>query len=59
LENESWAVDLAYNGEDGYDLAAGEEYDVIVLDLMLPGMDGMEICRKFKGTKYSHADFNC
>ena len=48
LEQEAFAVDIAYDGSGGYDLAASESYDVIVLDLMLPGMDGMEICRKLR-----------
>jgi DNA-binding response OmpR family regulator len=48
FEQETWAVDVAYDGEEGYDLASGEEYDAIVLDLMLPRMDGMEICRKLR-----------
>ncbi len=45
LEQEAYAVDVAYDGEYGYDLAVTEEYDVIILDLMLPKMDGLEICR--------------
>jgi DNA-binding response OmpR family regulator len=48
FEQESWATDVAYDGESGYDLASSESYDVIVLDLMLPKMDGMEICRKLR-----------
>jgi DNA-binding response OmpR family regulator len=48
LEQESYAVDVAYDGNDGYDLASSECYDVIVLDLMLPGMDGVEICRRLR-----------
>ncbi len=48
LEQESYAVDVAYDGEYGYDLAVTEEYDVIILDLMLPKMDGMKICRKLR-----------
>lgn len=48
LEQESYAVDVAYDGNDGYDLASSEGYDVIVLDLMLPGMDGVEICRRLR-----------
>ncbi|MCX6726145.1 MAG: response regulator transcription factor [Candidatus Shapirobacteria bacterium] len=48
LEQESYVVDVAYNGADGYDLAVSENYDVIVLDLMLPDMDGIEICRKLR-----------
>lgn len=51
LEQETFAVDTAYDGIEGYDLASSEEYDVIVLDLMLPGMDGVEICRKLRGEK--------
>jgi len=48
LEQESYAVDVAYDGIEGYDLAAGEEYDAIILDLMLPGMDGLAICNKLR-----------
>lgn len=48
LEQESYAVDVAYDGNDGYDLAATEEYDLIILDIMLPGMDGLEICKKLR-----------
>ena len=48
LEQETYAVDVAYTGTDGYDLASTEEYDCIILDLMLPGMDGMTICRELR-----------
>jgi len=48
LEQESFAVDVAFTGNDGYDLAATEGYDVIILDLLLPGMDGIEICKKVR-----------
>ncbi len=48
LEIKSMAVDVSYDGLDGFDLAESEEYDVIVLDLMLPGMNGLEICRKLR-----------
>lgn len=48
LEQESFAVDIAYEGTSGFDLASGEEYNVVVLDLMLPGMDGMEICKNLR-----------
>jgi DNA-binding response OmpR family regulator len=51
LEQEAFAVDVAYDGDEGYDLAAAENYDVIILDLMLPGMDGIEICRKLRAEK--------
>ena len=48
LEQESYAVDLAYDGEYAYDLAATEDYDVIVLDLMLPKMSGLELCQQLR-----------
>lgn len=48
LEQERYAVDVVYDGESGYDLASTEDYDVIILDLMLPKMDGLEICRKLR-----------
>jgi len=48
LEQEHHAVDVCYTGTDGYDMAASEEYDLIILDLMLPGMDGMTICKQLR-----------
>jgi two-component system OmpR family response regulator len=51
LVQEGLAVDIAYDGLDGYDLASVETYDVIVLDLMLPGMDGVAICEKLREEK--------
>lgn len=51
LEQERYAVDVVYDGTTGYDLAASEEYDLIILDLMLPGMDGMAICKKLRSEK--------
>jgi DNA-binding response OmpR family regulator len=51
LEQEKYAVDVAYTGDDGYDMAASEDYDLIILDLMLPGMDGMQICKKLREEK--------
>jgi DNA-binding response OmpR family regulator len=48
LEQESYTVDIAYDGTTGYDFAATGDFDVIVLDLMLPDLDGMEICRKLR-----------
>lgn len=48
LEQERFAVDVAYDGNDGYDLAFTEDYDVLILDLMLPGMDGLSICKKLR-----------
>jgi DNA-binding response OmpR family regulator len=51
LEQERYAVDVAYDGTSGFDLASTEEYDLIVLDLMLPGMDGMAVCRDLRKQK--------
>lgn len=51
LEQEKYAVDVAYTGTEGYDLAATEEYDLIILDIMLPEMDGITICKKIREQK--------
>jgi DNA-binding response OmpR family regulator len=51
LEFERYAVDVAYDGVSGYDLAVGEKYDLILLDLMLPGKDGVRICRDLRSEK--------
>ena len=48
LEQEHYAIDVCYTGTDGFDLASTEEYDAIILDLMLPGMSGLEICKKLR-----------
>lgn len=48
LEQETYAVDIAYDGEEGFDLASTEEFDLIILDLMLPKMDGITICKKLR-----------
>jgi DNA-binding response OmpR family regulator len=43
LEQERYAADVVYDGNDGYDMASTEDYDLLILDRMLPGMDGMKI----------------
>ena len=48
LQQEKHVVDVAYDGEEGYDLASSEKYDVIILDLMLPKLDGLTICKKLR-----------
>lgn len=55
LQQESFAVDVAYDGEEGFDLAATEDYDVIILDLMLPKMDGLTICKKLREEENIHS----
>ncbi len=51
LEQERYAVDVAYTGSDGYDLASTEDYDLILLDIMLPEMNGIEICKNLRKNK--------
>jgi len=51
LMQENFAVDVTYDGIEGYDLAATGEYDVIVLDRLLPGMEGLEVCQKLREQK--------
>jgi DNA-binding response OmpR family regulator len=51
LEQERYAVDVAYTGTDGFDLASTEDYDLILLDIMLPEMSGIEICRELRKNK--------
>ena len=48
LECHKFSVDVAYNGEDGYLLTQQFEYDIIILDLMLPDIQGEEICRMIR-----------
>jgi len=51
LKEEGYAVDAAYEGEEGYFLAKTNEYDLIVLDIILPKMDGITLCRKLREGK--------
>ncbi len=48
MEQERYVLDLAYTGHDGYQLASSEDYDLIIMDLMLPGMDGNTICSNLR-----------
>jgi DNA-binding response OmpR family regulator len=48
LEEEHYAVDIAYDGEEGLTLAQINEYDLILLDIMLPRLDGMEVLRQIR-----------
>ena len=51
LVDEHFAVDLFNDGKQAYEQASTEEYDVILLDIMLPGMDGVSICKKLREEK--------
>jgi DNA-binding response OmpR family regulator len=51
LEQESYAVDIAYDGDAGYSAARYDEYDLLILDVMMPGMDGFAVCAKLRAEK--------
>ncbi|MBI4137509.1 response regulator transcription factor [Candidatus Roizmanbacteria bacterium] len=48
LELKSYVVDVVYDGQKGYDIASTEKYDLIILDRMLPSMEGVTICNKLR-----------
>ncbi len=48
FEQERFVADVAYDGTSGFDLASSEPFDVIILDRLLPGIDGLEICKKLR-----------
>jgi two-component system response regulator PhoP len=48
-EGPGWAVDLAHSGLAGRDLCLQTEYDLVLLDLMLPGLDGLGVLREMRG----------
>ena len=48
LEDESYAIDVVNDGSEGYRTAAADDYDIIILDIMLPGMNGYEVCRALR-----------
>ncbi|MGR3317422.1 MAG: heavy metal response regulator transcription factor [Candidatus Anammoxibacter sp.] len=48
LEQNSFAVDLTYNGTDGLHMATHEDYDLMILDIMLPGCDGKTILKQVR-----------
>ena len=51
LREENYTVDLADNGEDGLFRAQTEEYDLIILDLLIPKKDGLEVLKSLRGQK--------
>ncbi len=52
LEEESYAVDLAHDGQAGFDMASSTTYDLLILDLMLPKMDGLQVLEKLRAKKF-------
>jgi len=51
LEEEGHTVDVAHDGEEGLAMAMDGSHDVVVLDVLLPGMDGFEVCRSLRANR--------
>ena len=51
LKNERHVVEIAKNGLEGWEYAQGAEFDLILLDLMLPKLDGIELCKRLRTAK--------
>ena len=56
LEAEGFAVDVALTGTDGLWMATEHPYDAIVLDIMLPGMNGYKVCEQLRDARQLDAD---
>jgi len=48
LEQERYVADVSYSGGGGYDMASSGDYDLIILDLMLPDLSGIDVCKKLR-----------
>jgi DNA-binding response OmpR family regulator len=53
LEEDGYAVDAAFDGLDGEEMGLISSYDIIILDIMLPGKDGLEVCRELRNRRIS------
>jgi len=53
LEDQGHHVDTAFNGFEGKGLGLDNAYDVIILDLMVPGMNGRQVCRELRKNRIS------
>lgn len=53
LSAEGWSIDHAASGEDALDYVASSDYDIVLLDLLLPGIQGQDVCRKLRARKLS------
>ena len=56
LREEGLLADVAIKGEDALWMASGSDYDAIILDVMLPGIDGLETCRRLRDRPRPVAD---
>ena len=54
LRNEGMAVDVARDGDEAMPLARGHDVDAVILDVMLPGADGFEVCRHLRVEASGH-----
>lgn len=52
LEKEDYSVDSCYDGEEAMDFLAVGEYDLVLLDIMMPKADGLEVVRRMRGKKF-------
>ena len=53
LEEHGYAVDVAYDGEDGLAMAELEPYDLVILDIMLPKVDGLQVCTRLRAGRHN------
>jgi DNA-binding response OmpR family regulator len=51
LEDDGYAVDVAYDGLDGEEMGLMDAYDIVILDIMLPGKDGIEVCKALRNKR--------
>ncbi|WP_243290106.1 response regulator transcription factor [Bacillus sp. FJAT-47783] len=51
LERENYQIEEAENGDEALEMALNQNYDLIILDIMMPGMDGVEVCRLIREKK--------
>ena len=51
LNHEGYDVDICYDGKQGYEKAMQTNYDIVLLDIMIPKLNGMEVCRRLRAKK--------
>lgn len=54
LKEEAYQVQVAYDGKTGLDLLAQQQVDLVILDIIMPGMDGLEVCKKIRERGFKH-----